>query len=79
MTQPLGTPADPINPQHYQGFSNDTEIVKDDHDSTETWILRTAFSFIKARPGGIESDTLGSPDDDAPTAERASRGGVVDD
>ena len=26
MTQPLGTPADPINPQHYQGFSNGAEV-----------------------------------------------------
>ena len=27
MTQPLGTPADPINPQHYQGFSNGAEVI----------------------------------------------------
>lgn len=26
-----------------------------------------------------QDDSLGLPDDDAPTAERASRGGVVDD
>lgn len=136
MTQPLGTPADPINPQHYQGFSNgaeviditenltgngaqavgyiarstridgnnkgaevedlekaiwfikreieritvDCEIVKDDTDSLESWEPNATYRFTQEHPNGIRVDSpFGSPEDDAPTAERASRGGVVDE
>ena len=136
MTQPLGTPADPINPQHYQGFSNgaeviditenltfnagnavkylaragrtdghnkgailedlrkarwyadreierltvDCEIVEDGHDPEEGWEPNANYRFTQEHPNGIRVDSpFGSPDDDAPTAERANRGGVVDD